>query len=52
MLQSLRAINRNGGPCGSLRSPPSFLDRIKLEANKRFAPYQSLIKTWLAEKVD
>ena len=28
-----------------------FLDRIKAEANKRDVPYQSLIKTWLAEKV-
>lgn len=36
----------------SLRLPISLLDRIKVEANKRDVPYQSLIKTWLAEKVD
>ncbi|MFN0022601.1 MAG: type II toxin-antitoxin system BrnA family antitoxin [Parvularculaceae bacterium] len=36
----------------SLRLPLSLLDRIKVEANKRDVPYQSLIKTWLAEKVD
>ena len=35
----------------SLRLPVSILDRIKAEANKRDVPYQSLIKTWLAEKV-
>jgi predicted DNA binding CopG/RHH family protein len=36
----------------SLRLPLSLLDRIKVEANKRDVPYQSLIKTWLAEKVE
>jgi predicted DNA binding CopG/RHH family protein len=35
----------------SLRLPMSLLERIKLEANKRDVPYQSLIKVWLAEKV-
>jgi predicted DNA binding CopG/RHH family protein len=35
----------------SLRLPLSLLERIKIEANKRDVPYQSLIKTWLAEKV-
>jgi len=35
----------------SLRLPVSLLDRIKQEANKRDVPYQSLIKTWLSEKV-
>ena len=35
----------------SLRLPVSLLERIKLEANKRDVPYQSLIKTWLAERV-
>jgi predicted DNA binding CopG/RHH family protein len=35
----------------SLRMPEGLLDRIKLEANKRDVPYQSLIKIWLAEKV-
>jgi len=34
----------------SLRLPVSLLERIKLEANKRDVPYQSLIKMWLAEK--
>jgi predicted DNA binding CopG/RHH family protein len=34
----------------SLRMPDSLLERIKMEANKRDVPYQSLIKLWLAEK--
>ncbi len=34
----------------SLRLPVTLLDRIKIAANKRDVPYQSLIKTWLAEK--
>ena len=34
----------------SIRLPLSLLERIKLEANKRDVPYQSLIKVWLAEK--
>lgn len=36
----------------SLRLPEALLDRIKIEANKRDMPYQSLIKAWLAEDVD
>ena len=36
----------------SLRLPVSLLERIKIAANKRDVPYQSLIKTWLADKVD
>lgn len=36
----------------SLRLPASLLERIKVEANRRDVPYQSLIKTWLAEKID
>jgi predicted DNA binding CopG/RHH family protein len=36
----------------SLRLPNGLLERIKIAANKRDVPYQSLIKTWLAEKVD
>lgn len=36
----------------SLRLPVALLERIKIEANKRDVPYQSLIKTWLAEDVD
>ncbi len=35
----------------SLRLPVSLLDEIKIAANKRDAPYQSLIKMQLAEKV-
>lgn len=35
----------------SLRLPVALLERIKLEANKRDVPYQSLIKVWLSEKV-
>jgi predicted DNA binding CopG/RHH family protein len=36
----------------SLRLPVALLERIKVVANKRDVPYQSLIKTWLAEKTD
>jgi predicted DNA binding CopG/RHH family protein len=36
----------------SLRLPIALLDRIKMAANKRDVPYQSLIKVWLAEKAD
>jgi predicted DNA binding CopG/RHH family protein len=36
----------------SLRLPVSLLERIKVEANKRDVPYQSLIKAWLAEDVN
>lgn len=36
----------------SLRVPVALLERIKIEANRRDVPYQSLIKIWLAEKVD
>jgi predicted DNA binding CopG/RHH family protein len=36
----------------SLRLPLALLERIKVEANKRDMPYQSLIKAWLAERVD
>jgi predicted DNA binding CopG/RHH family protein len=35
----------------SLRLPEALLDRIKVEANKRDMPYQSLIKAWLSEDV-
>jgi predicted DNA binding CopG/RHH family protein len=35
----------------SLRPPLPLLERIKVAANKRDVPYQSLIKMWLAEKV-
>ena len=36
----------------SLRLPITLLERIKVAANKRDVPYQSLIKTWLAEKTE
>ena len=36
----------------SLRLPVSLLERIKIAANQRDVPYQSLIKVWLAEKVE
>lgn len=36
----------------SLRLPVALLERIKVEANRRDVPYQSLIKTWLAEDVE
>jgi predicted DNA binding CopG/RHH family protein len=36
----------------SLRLPVALLDQIKIAANKRDVPYQSLIKTWLAEKTN
>ena len=36
----------------SLRLPLGLLERIKVAANKRDVPYQSLIKVWLTEKVD
>ncbi len=34
----------------SIRLPISLLEQIKIEANKRDVPYQSLIKVWLTEK--
>jgi len=34
----------------SLRMPATLLDTIKIEANKRDVPYQSLIKMTLAEQ--
>jgi predicted DNA binding CopG/RHH family protein len=36
----------------SLRLPQHMLDRIKIEANKRDVPYQSLIKVWLNERLE
>jgi predicted DNA binding CopG/RHH family protein len=36
----------------SLRLPVSLLEQIKVAANRQDAPYQSLIKMWLSEKVD
>ena len=34
----------------SLRLPVDLLERIRVEANRRDVPYQSLIKVWLQEK--
>jgi len=31
--------------------PQTLLDEIKIAANKRDVPYQSLIKVWLSERV-
>jgi predicted DNA binding CopG/RHH family protein len=36
----------------SLRLPGSMLDRLKVAANKRDVPYQSLIKMFLKERLD
>ena len=36
----------------SLRLPESMLDELKLLANKHDVPYQSLIKMFLAERID
>ena len=36
----------------SLRLPKSMLEEIKLLANKRDVPYQSLLKIFLAEKIE
>ncbi|MBF0626022.1 MAG: BrnA antitoxin family protein [Magnetococcales bacterium] len=36
----------------SLRLPVALLEQIKVAANRRDVPYQSLIKMWLAEKAD
>ena len=35
----------------SIRLPKHLLEDIKVAANKRDVPYQSLIKVWLQEKV-
>ncbi|MDR3527724.1 MAG: BrnA antitoxin family protein [Rhizomicrobium sp.] len=36
----------------SLHLPVGLLEQIKIAANQRDVPYQSLIKMWLAEKVE
>ena len=36
----------------SLRLPLALLEKIKVEANRRDVPYQSLIKVWLGEKAE
>ena len=36
----------------AIRLPESLLDELKLLANRRDVPYQSLLKVFLAERVD
>ena len=36
----------------SLRLPQAMVDELKLLANKRDVPYQSLLKVFLAERID
>jgi predicted DNA binding CopG/RHH family protein len=36
----------------SLRLPVALIDRLKMLANKKDVPYQSLLKVLLSEKVD
>jgi predicted DNA binding CopG/RHH family protein len=36
----------------SLRLPESMLEELKLLANKRDVPYQSLLKIFLSERID
>lgn len=48
MMPNLKASSKSI----SLRLPVGLLDNIKIAANKRDVPYQSLIKVWLTEKVE
>ena len=36
----------------SIRLPESMIDELKLLANKRDVPYQSLLKVFLSERID
>jgi len=36
----------------SIRLPETMIDELKLLANKRDVPYQSLLKIFLSEKID
>lgn len=36
----------------SLRLPEAMIEQLKLLANKRDVPYQSLLKIFLAERID
>ena len=47
-----RFANLKPSTVSMLRLPLILLERIKIAANKRDMPYQSLIKAWLAEKVE
>ncbi|MDA1046485.1 MAG: BrnA antitoxin family protein [Verrucomicrobia bacterium] len=35
----------------SIRLPESMIDQLKVMANKRDVPYQSLVKTFLSQKI-
>jgi predicted DNA binding CopG/RHH family protein len=53
--QAQRAVFPNLKPSTktiSLRLPESMLDELRQLANKRDVPYQSLIKTFLRERID
>ena len=53
--QAGRAIFPNLKPSTrtiSVRMPESMVDELKLLANKRDVPYQSLIKIFLRERID
>jgi len=47
----MRKIPREWCKTISLRLPQHLLDSIKVAANARDVPYQSLIKVWLQEKM-
>jgi len=52
--QGKRAVLPNLKPSTqsiSIRLPVELLEQIKVEANRRDVPYQSLIKIWLSEHV-
>ncbi len=36
----------------SLRLPTGLLEALRIEANRRDVPYQSLIKVWLSERLE
>ena len=36
----------------SIRLPESMIERLKMLANKRDVPYQSLLKVFVAEKIE
>ena len=53
--QAKRAIFPNLKPStrtSAVRMPESMVDELKLLANKRDVPYQSLIKMFLRERID
>ena len=51
--ERIRFLNHKRPTATILLRPPAVLpERIKVAANKRDMPYQSLVKAWLAEKVE